>query len=63
MTTHVPQEDIDLITQCVEERDFIQSQIEMLRQQKQQLSNLSLARKFDYTETVIRRIIHGGRKA
>ena len=63
MTTHVPQEDIDLITQCVEEREFIQGQIEMLRQQKQQLSNMSLARKFDLTETVIRRIIHGGRKA
>lgn len=62
MTTHVEPEDQHLIRQCAAEREAIQGQIEILRVQKQQLSNLSLAKKFDLTETVIRRIINGSRK-
>ena len=62
MTTHVEPEDAALIRQCAQEREAIQGQIELLRVQKQQLSNLSLAKKFDLTETVIRRIINGSRK-
>ena len=55
MTTHVPQEDVELIHQLVAER-------EKMREQLKGLSDLALAKKFELTETVIRRIIHGGRK-